>query len=527
MRILNLVFACGLLAALNAEPVNAEDRALVIGINSYPGITIAGLPGQRDLKGAVLDANSMAEFLVAEYGFTKGQVKLLKDGDATRAAIIEAIKTWLIGGTQPGDRAVLYFAGHGAQARDENGDEPDGDRFDEALVPADAVGDLARAPVKLKNLILDDELGAYVEKLGDRDLIAIFDACHSGTITRSLDGAVPIDANFSPRTLTPRSPAFATRSFMELSDETKRLHKVNTRMIEVEAKTSSARKGSFAVWTATASSQLAFDSPNGGLFTQSFLTGLKSKEADQSGDGRIKAAELLTFVQELSEEICAARPEHCRHGLTPTLLATDGYLSEVVFPLEKEAETAIAAQKDQTAKPATAEPAHEDAAEEAKAQFTHKNDFDLQVEVLPKRKAKLGSEIRFRVTASEPGRLLLLDRGPDGNFIQIFPNQFAASYGKDGRIRANAPLTLPDATYGFAFEATDAGPSQLIALVVEESADVGDILGKHLDMETLKEPKKLISALAEKLRRPLETPLDDEPNRRIRWSYATVDYEVE
>ena len=526
MRILKL-FSIVLFIALAALPARAEDRALVIGINSYPGITLGGLPGQRDLKGAVLDAKSMADFLVADYGFAKEQVKLLTDGDATRAAIIEAIETWLIGGTRPGDRAVLYFAGHGAQARDEDGDEPDGDRFDEALVPADVVGELAQAPVKLKNLILDDELGKFVEQLNDRELIAIFDACHSGTITRSLDGAIPIDADFSPRTLTPRSPAFATRAFLELTDEAKRAHKVNTRIIEVEAKTSASGKGSFAIWTATASSQLAFDSPNGGLFTQSFLLGLRKKQADQSGDGTIKAGELLTFVQELSEEMCATRPEICRHGLTPTLLATDGYLSEVVFPLENETKTTTPAATETPAKPEPGQLAHADAAEEVKAQFTHKNDFELKVEVLPKRKAKLGSEIRFRVTASEPGRLLLLDRGPDGNFIQIFPNQFAASYGKDGRIRANAPLTLPDATYGFAFEATDPGPSQLIALVVEESADVGDILGKHLDMETLKEPKKLISALAEKLRRPLETRLDDEPNRRIRWSYATVDYEVE
>ena len=94
-------------------------------------------------------------------------------------------------------------------------------------------------------------------------------------------------------------------------------------------------------------------------------------------------------------------------------------------------------------------------------------------------------------------------------------------------MRAGAPLTIPDATYGFAFEATDQGDSSLIALVVEEAADVDEILARNLDLETLDDPDELLRALAEKLRRPLETTLDDEPNRRIRWAFTMRDYVVD
>lgn len=532
MRFLNIVFVMLVLAGMSAPTVRAEDRALVVGINSYPKITIEGHPGLKDLRGAVKDAETIASFLKQDYGFKENQVKLLTDGAATKTAIIESFESWLIDGTRPGDRAVFFFAGHGAQAKDANGDEPDGDRFDEALVPTDAAGELTLAPVELKSLILDDDLGALVKRLDGRNLIVIVDACHAGTITRGLDGAIPDDKDFRFRTLTPRSSAIATRAVLDLSDTARRAHKVSTRLIEVEAKPTSSDNGHSAIWTATASSQLAFDSPDGGLFTQTLLHGLRKKAADQSGDGRIRAAELLTYVQEESEKACRARPVACRFGLTPTLLASDGYLSEVVFPhtskvVDTATDESIAADVPLNESVVADVQPEESVVEELKSQFTHKNDFNLRVEVLPTRQPKLGTDVRFRITASEAGKLLLLDKGPDGAFTQIFPNRFGKSYGKNGRIRAGAPLTLPDATYGFAFEATDRGPSSLIALVVEDAAKIDSILSKNLDLETLKDPKKLISALANKLRKPLETTLDDEPNRRIKWAYETVDYVVE
>ncbi len=526
MRFLSTILIAIGLFGIAAAPAVAVDRALVIGINSYPQITIEGHPGLRDLRGAVKDAKTIAAFLTRDYGFKEDQVKLLTDGAATREAIIKSFESWLIDGTKPGDRVVFFFAGHGAQAKDADGDEPDGDRFDEALVPSDGAGELTLAPVELKNLILDDDLGALVKRLEGRNLIVIVDACHAGTITRGLDRVIPDNKDFRFRTLTPRSSAIATRSVLDLSDTARRAHKVNTRLIEVEAKPAPGQNGQSAIWTATASSQLAFDSPEGGLFTQTFLHGLRKKAADQSGDGRIKAAELLTYVQEESEKACQARPLACRFGLTPTLLASDGYLGEIVFPLTQKT---VATSKDEniTADVQSSQSPDESIVEDAKAQFTHKNDFDLKVEVLPTQRPKFGTDVRFRVTASEAGKLLLLDKGPDGTFTQIFPNRFGKSYGKNGRIRAHAPLSLPDATYGFAFEATDRGPSSLIALVVEDAADVDDILGENLDLEALKDPKKLIAALASRLRKPLETKLDDQPNRRIKWAYATVDYVVE
>ena len=75
----------------------------------------------------------MRQLLTRHMGFAPAQVRLLIDGQASRAAILAGIRNWLGKGTRTGSRAVLYFAGHGYFRADANGDEPDG--FDEALVP--------------------------------------------------------------------------------------------------------------------------------------------------------------------------------------------------------------------------------------------------------------------------------------------------------------------------------------------------------------------------------------------------------
>ena len=70
--------------------------------------------------------------------------------------------------SQPFDKLVIYFIGHGTQIRDKNGDEQDGK--DECLVFKDA-------------LVIDDDISDIVtkNKLCKR-LTLMADCCHSGTI---------------------------------------------------------------------------------------------------------------------------------------------------------------------------------------------------------------------------------------------------------------------------------------------------------------------------------------------------------
>src|SRR5690606_15671705 len=101
-----------------------------------------------------------------------------------------------VNGTEPGDRVYFYFSGHGLQVKDQNGDEEDG--LDEAL----STYDIAAADSDWTNVILDDEIDEMLARLKDRAVSIVIDACHSGTISRSLSsnvGEAMESARFLPR----------------------------------------------------------------------------------------------------------------------------------------------------------------------------------------------------------------------------------------------------------------------------------------------------------------------------------------
>src|SRR6476469_5634091 len=78
-------------------------RAVLVGINQYApegGSASAASAGGRstwtNLEGAVADAESMRQILIARFHFRPADVLLLKDGEATREAILGAIQSRLI-----------------------------------------------------------------------------------------------------------------------------------------------------------------------------------------------------------------------------------------------------------------------------------------------------------------------------------------------------------------------------------------------------------------------------------------------
>ena len=157
------------------ERVAPTHWAFIVGVSDY--IHFDDEEG-GDLPGAEHDARRIRDVLVMRGGFPEDNVRMLLNHDATKAAIEEGITGWLVQNARPGDNVVIFYAGHGSQMWDEDGDEDDG--LDETLAPAD---------VQASNTdfdISDDEFNRWLGMLPTDNVIVVLDNCNSGTGTRDV-----------------------------------------------------------------------------------------------------------------------------------------------------------------------------------------------------------------------------------------------------------------------------------------------------------------------------------------------------
>jgi hypothetical protein len=150
-----------------------EKWALVVGISDYKnfGPEIGG-----DLPGASWDARRMRDVMVERRGYLPDHVKIILDTAATKARLMREITQWLPSAVEEGDEVTIFFAGHGSQEWDTNGDEDDG--LDETICPADVTKGDTRADIS------DDELEQWLSKVPTHNMSVILDNCHAGSGTR-------------------------------------------------------------------------------------------------------------------------------------------------------------------------------------------------------------------------------------------------------------------------------------------------------------------------------------------------------
>jgi metacaspase-1 len=141
-------------------------KALLVGINAYPG---------APLRGCINDVQQMKGLLQQYCGFQDDGIKLLIDGDATAAGIRNGL-AWLAEGGAGADAVrVFHYSGHGTYVADQNGDEPDG--RDECLVPYD---------YKSVGFITDDVLKTLYDRFPTgSSLTLVMDSCHSGSVNKA------------------------------------------------------------------------------------------------------------------------------------------------------------------------------------------------------------------------------------------------------------------------------------------------------------------------------------------------------
>ncbi len=137
----------------------AEDRALIIGIGQgYRSYGINPILGpERDVELMVPFAKAM--------GFSS--IRTIREEAATRQAIIEGFE-WVKQGVKPGEKAFIFYSGHGTQIPD-----PESAGCAQAIVPVD------------KRFIINHEIGRWLKGMERSKVIFIVDSCFSGTITRS------------------------------------------------------------------------------------------------------------------------------------------------------------------------------------------------------------------------------------------------------------------------------------------------------------------------------------------------------
>ena len=172
------------------EPIDIW--ALVIGVSDYREV--------NDLTYARADAEAFAQWL-DDSGVDAEHVRVLLDGEADSDAggVARDIATlsgvraglgWLRRHADEEDLVFVYFAGHGYQGLDDDGDEADG--VDEFLVLHDTVRDAVE-----DTALRDDEFGRFLDLIESKHVMVIFDSCHSGGASRSLSsGTRPLEDTF-------------------------------------------------------------------------------------------------------------------------------------------------------------------------------------------------------------------------------------------------------------------------------------------------------------------------------------------
>jgi formylglycine-generating enzyme required for sulfatase activity len=238
---LRLTTLLALAVALGPGPVAAADLyanswALVIGVNAYRSVT-------PRLNYAVADAQAVAAAL-PDLGFPRQNVRVLLDGEATRARI-ENVLYREFAKIGPDDRLLVYFAGHGETLPVRGGEEG-------YFLPVDA--DRSALPA---TAILMEDMKRIGKRVRAKHVPFVMDACFSGfSLTRDLTPKSTTDAYLASALSEP--------------------------VVQV---LTAGRKG-----------ERAIEEGGHGLFTRRFLDGLRGL-ADPDGRGIITAGQLGAWLE--------------------------------------------------------------------------------------------------------------------------------------------------------------------------------------------------------------------------------------
>ena len=473
-------------------------RALLIGIDKYEQVS--------RLNGPVNDARQMRDFISEYLQYDPEQdIKLLFDEDATRANILAEIENWLIAPTVSGDEVFLFFSGHGYQQSDHNLDEADG--LDETWVPVDVA---VQKDGSVQGMITDDEIAQQLVRLQGREVYIVIDACHSGTVTRSIGDWRYVKTPHLPDGRPLRLPA---------SGADARTRGVGNTGFQPEQFVFAEAPG-VTVWTAVRADQKALvdeETPEhnrSSVFTRRLLWGVRDGRADWNRDGIVIRRELQSYVLKQSLAYCERHKTTCdpSRGLTPQFYASTAQVfQEPAFGLTRTALPRAAA----LAKDILISPPDSNGVP---------SEDRLQLSMKPASKIRVGAELEIVVESDRDGHLVLLDIDANNRLVQVFPNELGLKAGFSPWIQAGRPMTVPGEGAGFRYRATPpTGRGELIAVVSKENPRVGKLTSRYKDLSVVPNSEAYLVELWEALRRGAA---EQEDRAHSEWIMGKIKYEI-
>jgi len=171
LSVLAYSFLAMVLSLTTLSSVSAADKALIIGLQEYRN-------SEANLPGIEIDVNHFKQAAL-RLGVAPKNIAILMNEQATEPNIKKMFARFL-NDVSKDDRVYIYFSGHGSRINDIDGDESDG--VDEFLVTYEF-----NHKTPTDGVLLDDEFNVLLTSIPSNNVIAVVDACHSGTISRGLD----------------------------------------------------------------------------------------------------------------------------------------------------------------------------------------------------------------------------------------------------------------------------------------------------------------------------------------------------
>lgn len=493
--------------------VQAEDRALLIGVSKYQHKGVPPLPGVAN------DLVLMRDLLINKFDMPSSSIKELRDEQASHEGILNGIDQWLINGSNPGDRVFLYYSGHGSYTKDINGDEsgPAGDGFDETLVAYDVFCDSASS---CQNMVIDDEIDQRMRQMSDRFVLTMFDSCHSGTATRTAQW-------ISENNTSAAAKLFRPEMFMAAQNETQTRSMVTPQAATRSTVEQHHREGGFVKSQPTHVNLFAVQSfqealevslpglPRGGLFTRHVYDALRDERADFNKDSRVSFAELQRYTEEQSAEFCEHDRVCQRKGVAPLIEVPADWAGEAVVSLGKARTQASG--NDGVLSSA-----------DVNSILSQTNDAGLKLSIEPGTVLKPKDRVRFRATANRSGVLLLFDRDARGILRLIYPTDPLDGQGRRGQpvgwVNAGSQVVFPDSQSGNWIVVDDVlGDGVLFAVLAENTQP---LTFSTRAFQPVERQRQSIGQLRQSLDQLIDSIDADLVRTTSKWSMISLPYKV-